>query len=95
MVKAVRKLVAYVRQPTLILHPLEDDYAGMSNANYLRDSLRGPVDLEVLDDCYHLITVDRQRHLVVEAIDRFAANLIGTRTEASAPAASLQKIAAA
>lgn len=75
LVKAVRKLIPYVRQPSLIVHPLEDDYAGMSNATYLRDGLKGPVDLVVLDDCYHIVTVDRQRHLVVEAIDRFVSAL--------------------
>lgn len=77
LVKAVQKLVPYVRQPTLIVHPLEDDYAALNNATYLRDSLKGPVQLTVLDDCYHVVTVDRQRHLVVEAIDAFAGNLIG------------------
>ena len=69
LVKAMQKLVPYVRQPTLIVHPLDDDYAALSNATYLRDNLRGPVELTVLDDCYHVVTVDRQRHLVVEAID--------------------------
>jgi carboxylesterase len=82
MVRAMRQLVSFVRQPTLIMHPLEDDYASLSNAIYLRDTLRGPVDLKVLDDCYHIVTVDRQRHLVVEAIDSFAGGLIGK----SAPA---------
>ncbi len=77
LVNAVRTLVPYIRQPSLIVHPLEDDYAGMSNATYLRDGLAGPVDLVVLDDCYHIVTIDRQRHLVVEAIDRFAGLLTG------------------
>ena len=77
LVKAAKKLIGYVRQPTLIVHPLEDDYAALSNATYLRDSLKGPVNMTVLDDCYHVVTVDRQRHLVVEAIDRFVTNLIG------------------
>ena len=95
MVCAVRKLVAYVRQPTLIVHPLGDDYAAMSNATYLRDSLGGPVDLEVLDDCYHVVTVDRQRHLVVDAIDRFVANLIGLPASARGEQAALGKISAA
>lgn len=67
----------YVRQPALIVHPSEDDYAAMNNATYLRDNLRGPVELTVLDDSYHIVTVDRQRHLVVEAIDTFVENLIG------------------
>jgi carboxylesterase len=95
MVNAVSKLVGYVRQPTLIVHPLEDDYAAMSNATYLRDSLGGPVDLEVLDDCYHIVTVDRQRHLVVEAIARFAADLTGAPAAAHGEPAKLEKISAA
>lgn len=82
LVNAVTKLVPYVRQPSLIVHPLEDDYAHLSNATYLRDGLSGPVDLVVLDDCYHIVTVDRQRHLVVEAIDRFAISLFG-KTQAT------------
>ncbi|MFA7308294.1 MAG: alpha/beta fold hydrolase [Hyphomicrobium sp.] len=95
MVSAVRKLVSFVRQPTLIIHPLEDDYAAMSNATYLRDSLGGPVALEVLDDCYHIVTVDRQRHLVVEGIDRFVANLIGAPADARGEQTALAKISAA
>ncbi len=80
LVAAVQKLVGYVRQPSLIVHPLEDDYAALSNATYLRDGLKGPVDLVVLDDCYHIVTVDRQRHLVVEAIDRFVRALSPVRS---------------
>jgi len=76
LVKAMQKLVPYVRQPTVIVHPIDDDYAAMNNATYLRDNLRGPVQLTVLDDCYHIVTVDRQRHLVVEAIDAFVENFI-------------------
>jgi carboxylesterase len=78
LVNAVCKLVPYIRQPALIVHPLEDDYAALSNATYLSGKLAGDVELVVLDDSYHIVTVDRQRHLVVEAIDRFAAALTGT-----------------
>ena len=67
LVNAVCKLVPYIRQPSLIVHPLEDDYAALNNATYLSGKLGGNVELVVLDDCYHIVTVDRQRHLVVEA----------------------------
>jgi carboxylesterase len=83
LVNAVRKLVPYVRQPSLIVHPLEDDYAGFSNATYLTRTLAGRVDLVALDDCYHVVTVDRQRHLVVDAIHRFVCQLVTGRAEAS------------
>ena len=92
LVQAVRQLVPYIRQPSLIMHPLEDDYAAMSNATYLRSALSGPVELVVLDDCYHIVTVDRQRHLVVEAIDNFAAALTGAKP---LPQATLQTRAVA
>ena len=78
LVKAMQKLVPYVRQPTLIVHPIEDDYAAMNNATYLRDHLQGPVELTVLDDCYHIVTVDRQRHLVVEGIVKCASSKISS-----------------
>ena len=93
LVKAILKLVPYIRQPSLIMHPLEDDFAAMNNATYLRDGLSGPVDLVVLDDCYHIVTVDRQRHLVIAAMDRFAASLIGgvgAMAKAGSPAARTQ-----
>lgn len=83
LVNAVCKLVPYIRQPSLIVHPLEDDYAGLSNATYLSGKLAGDVELVVLDDCYHIVTVDRQRHLVVEAIDRFAATLTSSPNDAT------------
>ncbi len=91
LVNAVCQLVPYVRQPSLIVHPLEDDYAALSNATYLRDKLSGAVDLVVLDDCYHIVTVDRQRHLVVEAIHRFVSGLTGE----AAPANTIQMAARA
>jgi len=95
MVGAVCKLLGYVRQPSLIVHPLEDDYAAISNATYLRDSLGGRVDLEVLDDCYHIVTVDRQRHLVVEAIDRFVADLTGGQSGTTGAEPAVGAISAA
>lgn len=53
-----------LRQPTLILHAREDDMSHPRNAMRLRDTLGGPVELRFLDDCYHMVHVDRQRDLV-------------------------------
>lgn len=66
LAKTVSRLVKKVSQPTIILHPRDDDYAGLSNAFFLQKNLTGVVDLVVLDDSYHLVTIDRQRHIVVE-----------------------------
>lgn len=53
-----------IRTPTLILHAREDDMSHPRNALRLRSRLAGPVELHLLDDCYHMIHVDRQRDLV-------------------------------
>jgi carboxylesterase len=66
LVDAVLPEIAAVSVPVLMLHPRDDDYAALSNAAYLQKTLPGQVDLVVLEDSYHLITVDRQRDVVLE-----------------------------
>jgi carboxylesterase len=50
-----------VRAPALILHARDDDMSAPRNAYKLRDMLPGESDLRLLDDCYHMIHVDRSR----------------------------------
>ena len=61
----------------LILHPREDDYAHLSNAAYLQEKLGGRVELVVLDDSYHLVTIDRQRSVVLERTADFIGRMVG------------------
>lgn len=76
LVNAVRAEIANISQPALIVHPREDDYADLDNAWYLQRNLKGMVDMVVLDDSYHIVTVDRQRHVVVERAQQFIGNVI-------------------
>lgn len=55
-----------IHQPTLIVHARDDDMSHPRNAYRLQKSLGGPVELRLLDDCYHMIHVDRQRDLVAD-----------------------------
>jgi carboxylesterase len=61
-----------IRVPSLILHPREDDIADIDNAFYLQRNLGGRVEMVVLEDSYHIITLDKQRQLVVERSIAFA-----------------------
>lgn len=63
---AARKIVGHIMQPTVILHPRADDYAALNNATWLQKKLGGLVELVVLDDSYHIVTVDRQRQVVLD-----------------------------
>jgi carboxylesterase len=64
-----------IRQPSLILHPREDDRASLRNALHLLNKLASRVEVLVLDDSYHVITLDRQRQVVIDRTQRFAASI--------------------
>jgi carboxylesterase len=86
LVNAVRTEIGNIHQPALIIHPREDDYADLDNAWYLQRNLKGLVDMVVLDDSYHIVTVDRQRHLVVDRATAFVADVAKTVQAVSAKA---------
>jgi carboxylesterase len=73
LVAAVKRRLGEVRQPALIVHPREDDIASLRNAQYLQARLGGLVDTLVLDDSYHMVTLDQQRHIVADRTARFVA----------------------
>lgn len=77
LARTVKRELGQIRQHTLIMHPRQDDQSDLKNAFKLQKCLGGLVEMLVLDDCYHMITLDRQRNLVadraVEFADRLAA----------------------
>ena len=75
LVAHTRRLFGTVRQPALIIHPRHDDIAAFGNATELQRRLAGPVETIVLEDSYHLVTLDRQRHEVVAQCAAFASRI--------------------
>ena len=73
LVRDVKRRVPAIKTPTLLIHPREDDISDLSNAHWLQRRLGGLVECVVLDDSYHIITVDRQRGVVVERTADFIA----------------------
>lgn len=86
LVAQTKKELGSIRQPTLIMHPRFDDQSDLSNAFTLQRKLGGSVEAVVLEDCYHMITLDRQRHVVVERAMSFVDRLVNA-SAAAAPAA--------
>jgi carboxylesterase len=77
LINEVRREIPRIAQPALILHPRDDDRASIGNAFHLQRYLQGPVETCVLEDSYHVITLDRQRRLVIDRTADFAARLGG------------------
>lgn len=75
LVRHVKPLLGQIKKHTLIFHPRQDDQSDLSNAITLQRKLSGLVEVCVLDDCYHMVTLDRQRPLVMDRVKEFAARL--------------------
>jgi carboxylesterase len=88
--QTVRSALGRIRQPVLLLHPREDDRASIANAFYLQKNLGGSVEMIVLEDSYHVVTLDRQRNVVMERTSRFAADVRRQIEERAATAATIR-----
>ncbi len=73
--REVKKRLGEIKQPTAIYHPRHDDQSSLSNAITLQSKLGGLVEMTVLDDCYHMVTLDKQRSIVVDRAVDFAQRL--------------------
>ena len=89
MCDVVKPRLGEIKVPSLIMHPRDDDIADIDNAFYLQRQLGGRVEMVVLDDSYHIITLDRQRQVVVDRSLAFAADIAAAnapRSESPEPA---------
>ena len=85
LVRNVKPLLGRIKQHTLIFHPRQDDQSDMKNTMILQRKLSGLVEVCVLDDSYHLVTLDRQRGIVAERTVDFVERVM-SRAAAAAPA---------
>jgi carboxylesterase len=71
LIAVVKSEMRFVRAPALVLQAREDDVTSPKNSEYVARRLGGPVRLEYLDDCYHMITIDQQRDDVIRLSAEF------------------------
>ncbi|GAA5103585.1 alpha/beta hydrolase [Wohlfahrtiimonas larvae] len=74
----VKAKLPKVTAPTLIMHSSNDDIASVkSNAKVIEDNVSGPTTLVLLEDSYHLITIDRERKFVIQQTVEFINETVG------------------
>lgn len=69
--RQVRRQLKQVRSPCLVLHSSDDDIAHLRNAELVKRRVKGPVRLQLLENSYHLITIDQDRMRVIKACVAF------------------------
>lgn len=56
-----------IKTPTIVLHSYHDDIASKeSNAFYVRDNLGAAPRVRILENSYHIITIDQERKVVAD-----------------------------
>lgn len=76
LAKKVRQQLPQVIAPCLIMHSGHDDIANINtNARLVEKNVSGSTRFVVLDDSYHLITIDRQRREVINESVQFFQNI--------------------
>ena len=73
LAKTVEKELGQIKQPALIFHPRFDDQSDIRNSMLLQRKLAGLAELVVLNDSYHMVTLDRQRADVADRSVTFCA----------------------
>lgn len=70
--KRVKKELAQVRTPILILHAKEDDMTSLRNAKYIMYNIGSSnKSLVILEDSYHMVTIDREKDKVAKEVISF------------------------
>ena len=88
LVRGVKPLLSQVKQHALVFHPRHDDQSDLKNSLLLQRKLAGLVEVHILDDSYHMVTLDRQRPIVVDRVKDFVARLTRGREDARESASS-------
>jgi carboxylesterase len=71
LIGLVKTELSSVRTPALLLQAKDDDVTSPKNSEYLARRLGGPARVELLHDCYHMITIYQQRDEVVRLSAEF------------------------
>lgn len=61
----VRSQLPQVTAPCLVAHATEDDVASLKNAELVMREVNAPFELLLLEDSYHMITIDKQRRTLI------------------------------
>lgn len=72
LIREVKRELPAVTTPALILHSEEDDLTSTKNPDYVEEKIGSKVVRKIiLDDSYHMMTIDNQKDRVAEETIRF------------------------
>jgi carboxylesterase len=76
----VRNRIGRVRAPCFVAHSSNDDVASLRNVRIVERGVRAPVETLLLDNSYHMVTVDQERGKLIEQSAGFFQRIAEKRT---------------
>ncbi|MHB1273165.1 MAG: alpha/beta hydrolase [Rhodanobacter sp.] len=77
----VRRQLPQVTAPCLVAHASEDDVASLKNAELVMREVSAPTELLLLEDSYHMITIDKERRTLIDRSAAFFDNIAAARPQ--------------
>lgn len=74
-----RRQLGQVVAPCFIAHARHDDVASIRNARLVQRAVAGPTELLLLDDSYHMITIDHERRTLIRHSAEFFDRVVAQR----------------
>lgn len=75
----VRSQLPQVTAPCLVAHASNDDVASIKNAELVVQRVAAPTELLLLEDSYHMITIDKERRTLIAHSAAFFEGIIAGR----------------
>jgi carboxylesterase len=66
LISRTKRILPKVRTPTLVMHARDDDMSSLRNANYVVRNIGGNVEKVILENSYHMLTLDNDRDELVK-----------------------------
>ena len=86
LIKHVIKKLPSIQAPVQLIQAREDDTTSVKNSQFVYDRIGSKTkDLVLLEDSYHLVTVDRERDKVAEKLDEFFSRLRTSSADPTGP----------
>jgi len=81
LIRRVRESMRHVTAPTIILQAKDDDMTSPRNAQLVYDTIASTrKEIVLLEDCFHVITVDKQKRAVLQHLGNFFESLIRVKS---------------
>ncbi|HUW53621.1 MAG TPA: alpha/beta fold hydrolase, partial [Rhodanobacter sp.] len=77
----VRRQLPQVTAPCLVAHASEDDVASLKNAELVMREVSAPTELLLLEDSYHMITIDKERRTLIDRSAAFFDSIAAARPQ--------------